>query len=113
MYLAAWNDPDAAKRRELVAEAFAEEGVFVDPLDHVFGREALLEHMATFHREQVGVRFEAASSIDIHHVHHRVVWRMRNPAGEVVLEATNFGYVDESGRLMKMADFFGPPPALD
>ena len=93
-------------------DAFAENGVFVDPLDHKVGREELLEHMAKFHRDQPGVRFENASGVDVHHGHHRFVWRMRNPEGEVVLEATNFGEADEAGRITKMADFFGPPPPL-
>jgi hypothetical protein len=93
-------------------DAFAEDGVFVDPLDHKIGREQLLEHMASFQRDQPGVTFETASGIDVHHGHHRFVWRMLNPAGEVVLEATNFGQVDESGLITKMADFFGPPPPL-
>ncbi len=112
-YAAAWNETDADKRREILGDAFADEGVFVDPLDHVVGREALLEHMAKFHREQPGARFETASGVDVHHGHHRFVWRMRDAAGEVVLEATNFGEVDDEGHITKMADFFGPPPAAD
>jgi hypothetical protein len=109
-YAMAWNSPDAAKRRELLQEVFADDGVFVDRLDHKIGREELLEHMAAFHRDQPGNRFENASGFDIHHGHHRFVWRMRNAEGEVLREATNFGEVDEAGRITKMADFFGPPP---
>ena len=112
MYGAAWNHSDAEKRRELLQEAFAEDGVFVDPLDHKVGREELLDHMANFHRDQPGVTFENASGIDVHHGHHRFVWRMRNANGEVILEATNFGQVDEAGRITKMADFFGPPAPI-
>lgn len=112
-YGAAWNHTDPAKRLELMLEAFAEDGVFVDPLDHKIGRDDLLDHMTNFHREQPGTAFEMASAIDIHHGHHRFVWRMRTPAGEVILEATNFGQVDEAGRISKMADFFGPPPPVE
>lgn len=105
-YGAAWHETDPARRRALVAEMFAENGVFEDPLDHVTGREALEAHMARFHQQRPGARFEVTSPIDIHHRRHRFTWRMITPDGKVAVEATNFGTVDASGRLLEMVDFF-------
>ena len=105
-YGAAWHETDPDKRRALLAEAFAENGVFEDPLDHVVGREALDAHMARFHQERAGARFEVTSAIDIHHRRHRFTWRMIAPDGQVAIEATNFGTIDDKGRLLEMVDFF-------
>ena len=39
-YGAAWNEPDQAKRRALLDQAWADGGVYTDPQSHVEGREA-------------------------------------------------------------------------
>jgi hypothetical protein len=110
-YGAAWNSTDPERRRALLEQAFAEDGVFVDPLDHVVGREALLAHMDKFHRERAGCSFEFISAIDVHHNRHRCKWRMRGPTGAALLEATNFGETNENGQIVLMVDFFGPLPS--
>lgn len=105
-YGAAWHETDPEKRRALLAEALAETFVFEDPLDHVVGREALDAHMARFHEEWPGSRFEVTSDIDIHRRRHRFTWRMIRPDGQTSVEATNFGTADDKGRLLEMIDFF-------
>lgn len=105
-YGTAWHETNRDKRRALLADAFAEHGVFEDPNDHVVGREALDALMARFHEERPGVRFEVTSAIDIHHRRHRFTWRMIAPDGQVAVEATNFGTIDDKGRLLEMVDFF-------
>ncbi|MDX2087034.1 MAG: hypothetical protein SFX73_04245, partial [Kofleriaceae bacterium] len=99
-YGAAWIEKDAAKRRALLEAGWAEDGAFCDPNDHVVGRDALDALMARFQEERPGSTLEVPSAIEIARDHHRFGWRLRSAQGLVVVEATNFGSIDGTGRLV-------------
>lgn len=42
-YVAVWNETDAARRKALIAETFAEDSFYVDPLMQAVGRDQLAD----------------------------------------------------------------------
>ena len=111
-YAAAWSEADVAKRRELLEQAWAADGVYTDPTAHVEGREALVQHISGFLKSLPGHRIEATSRADVHHNLLRFSWRLTKPDGSVMTEGMDFGTIDASGRLTRIVGFFGPFPTL-
>ena len=111
-YGAAWAEPDEAKRRALLTEAWAEAGVYVDPTGRADGREALVQHIAGFHGMFPGHRIDNASGVDEHDGYLRFAWKMVGPDGAVVMEGVDFGSLDGDGKLKSIVGFFGPWPEV-
>ena len=111
-YLAAYNEPDADARRELVARAFAANGALVDPPIDGEGVGGISDMMGAVHQQYPGHRFTRASAVDEHHGYFRYGWELRGPDDGVVLEGTDVGMVDETGKLARVIGFFGPLPAV-
>jgi hypothetical protein len=109
-YLAAYNEPDAGARRELVGRAFAENGALVDPPIDGEGVGGITDLMGAVHQQYPGHRFNRASAVDEHHGYFRYGWQLRGPDDAVVLEGTDVGMVDEAGKLARVIGFFGPLP---
>jgi len=110
-YGAAWNEPDEAKRRELLELSWADDGVFQDPRDRAEGREALLALMAGFRQAFAGGSIVLTSGLDEHHGLIRFTWRIDDAQGTSVLEGIDFGELAPDGRIKLIAGFWGPPPA--
>ena len=60
-----WAEHDAASRRAILSEIWAEDGVYVDPEvpGGVHGREALSDFVATSHDEMPGLDIRATSPL--------------------------------------------------
>lgn len=111
-YGAAWNEPDEAKRRELLELAWADDGVFQDPRDCAEGREALLALIAGFREAFQGGTIDLTSGIDEHHGLVRFTWAIKDADGKTVLEGIDFGELAADGRIAKIYGFWGPPPSI-
>jgi len=111
-YGASWNEPDEAKRRELLELSWADDGVFQDPRDRAEGREALLALIAGFREAFKGGTIDLTSGIDEHHGLVRFTWAINDPDGKTLLEGIDFGELAADGRIAKIHGFWGPPPAI-
>lgn len=111
-YMAAWNEPDAAKRATHLASAWADGGVYVDPLTRGEGREGLDAIIVGFHAQQPGASIALVSGIDQHHDQIRFRWDFVGADGKVAISGIDVGEVAPDGRLAKIAGFWGDPPAL-
>lgn len=110
-YLAAWNETDAAARQKLLAQCWADGGVYVDPRADLSGRDELNNHIAKIQAGRPGARLEFMSGIDIHHNVVRFLWRLVQADGIVGDTSIDFGEIGPDGRLVKIIGFFGPAPA--
>ena len=108
MYAAAWNEPDAQHRRELLEKAWASEGTYTDPQSHVEGREALVEHIGKFLKNTPGARIIQSSHADFHHGMFRFTWKFVGGDGKTVMEGIDFGVLGPDGKLQRIVGFFGP-----
>src|SRR5690348_4516830 len=73
-YLAAWNEPEAKRRRELVAKAWTDDGTYVDAAREGRGHDGLDTMIATAQQHFPGYRLRLASGIETHHEYLRFSW---------------------------------------
>lgn len=109
-YMAAWGEPDEAKRRALLEKGWATDGVYLDPSGRAEGREALVKHIAGFLETFAGHTMGPTSGIDAHDGYVRFAWKLDDPDGNRVIEGVDFGAFDDEGRLELIVGFFGPWP---
>jgi len=109
-WFAALNDTDPDGRAAHVAEAFADDGAWVDPPFQGQGHDAINALLANVSEHYPGARFRRVSAIDAHHDAVRYGWEMVDADGNVVIAGTDIGQVAPDGRLQRVSGFFGPLP---
>ena len=109
-YIAAWNEPREALRREILKRCWADDAAYLDPNVELKGREALCEHISKLLSERPGARIEMMSGVDLHHNAFRFLWRLVRTDGSFGDTSIDFGEVDASARLTKIVGFFGGAP---
>lgn len=110
-YMAAWNEPDAKRRRDLLTQCWSDVGVYVDPNVSLAGRDALAGHIAKAQASRPGARLEFMSGIDVHHNVLRFLWRLVRADGSCGETSIDFGEIGADRRLVKIVGFFGAAPA--
>ena len=110
-YMAAWNEPDAGKRMALLERAWAEGGIYIDPLSDVKGRDALSDVIAGLHAQQPGASLVLASGIDQHHNQVRFRWDFIGADGKTAIQGIDVGEIANDGRLARIIGFWAEPPA--
>ena len=73
-YLAAWNEREPKKRRELVAKTWADDGTYVDAARDGKGHDSLDAMIAAAQGHFPGYRLNLASGIEVHHDYLRFSW---------------------------------------
>src|SRR4051794_34951485 len=66
-YLAAWNEPDPARRAGLIEQVWAADGRLIDPPLAAEGHNGISDMAAALQGQFPGHRFRRASGIDEHH----------------------------------------------
>ncbi|HEY8583009.1 MAG TPA: nuclear transport factor 2 family protein [Capillimicrobium sp.] len=112
-YLAAYGEPDAAKRGALIAQAWAPDGQLVDPPLAAERHDGISEMAATMQAQFPGHRFRRSSGVDAHHEHARYAWELVGPDGAVAAAGVDVADVAPDGRLRRVVGFFGDLPARD
>jgi hypothetical protein len=111
-YVAAWSEADEEKRQALLEISWAEDGVYVDPMAEVAGREALVQHIGRILQRFAGSRIILTSGVDEHHGKIRFTWARVEPDGGTLRGGIDFGEIGEDGRLIRINGFFGSPVAI-
>ena len=109
-YVAAWNEPDATVRLNILGACWADDAAYVDPNVELKGRAALSQHISKVQAGRPGARIEMISGIDLHHNVIRFLWRLVRADGSTGDISIDFGEVDASGKLTKIVGFFGAAP---
>ena len=104
-YIAAWNEPDAARRRELVAAAFTEDATYLDPVMEGAGTDGIDAMIAGARAQFAGARFELAGAPDAHHDVVRFTWYLRGPDGAKLATGYDYGTIAPDGRLSAVTGF--------
>ena len=104
-YLAAWNEPDATLRQQILARVWTDDGHYTDPQSDGKGRDALDQIIARLHKSVPGGHFNINSSIDHHHNVVRFAWTFKQPNGSA-LNGMDFGEIADDGRLRRIVGFF-------
>jgi len=106
-YIASWNEGDEARRRALVARAFADDARYLDPLMTGEGTDGIAAMIGAAQAQFPGHRFELSFGPDTHNDVVRFAWtlRSRDGEGEPVADGVDFATVDGDGRLRNVTGF--------
>ncbi len=106
-HLAAYCEPDTARRRDLVAAVWSPEGAVYDPPFDGAGHEGIAEMTDTLLTHFPGHTFRRTSDVDAHHAFARYTWSLDGPDGATAVQGTDIVEVDAAGRLVRIVGFFG------
>ena len=111
-YLKAWSEPDAKRRRDLVAQAFTEDGSYVDRVREGRGHDAIDAMIATAQSHFPGYSLHLASGIEAHHDYVRFSWVAGGSAdAPLYIKGTDFAVIADDGRLRSVVGFTDAAPA--
>lgn len=105
--LAAYCDPDAARRNAAIARIWHPEGRLVDPPMEALGHKGISAQADKLLAKFPGHRFRRTTAVDLHHEFVRYGWVLEAPDGKPAITGTDFVHLDVDGRLMVVVGFFG------
>jgi hypothetical protein len=115
-YAHAWSLTTEADIRSALAECWAEDASYTDPMtDPVVGVDGLARHILGFTRQFPGATMAPTSGLDAHHLVGRFSWLMSSPTPIVAdgvalgtaLPGQDFVEFTEDGRIRRIVGFFG------
>ena len=111
-YIAAWNERDAKRRRELIAKTWAENGNYVDAHRHGVGHDAIDALIGTAQEKFPGYQLRLVSGIETHNSYVRFSWAAGGvERAPLYLAGTDFAVVATDGRLTSVTGFVDASPA--
>jgi hypothetical protein len=111
-YISAWNEGVPERRRALVAQAFADDATYVDPMMAGSGANDIDAMIGAAQQQFPGHRFVLAGAPDAHNEHVRFTWHLVPAAGgDVVAIGHDFATVAGDGRLGRVVGFLETPEA--
>jgi SnoaL-like domain len=110
-YLAAWNETDAAKRRELVDALWASDASYTDPLADAHGRAEIDGLIGAVQQQFPDFVFTLGGPVDAHHDQARFSWHL-GPAGaaEPVVVGFDVAVLDDGGQIRSVYGFLDKVP---
>jgi len=110
-YLAIWNEANADRRRALIAEAYADDATYSDPLAEVSGRAGIDALIAGAQQQFPGLVFSLGSPIDAHHDVARFAWHLGTPGATEPLVVGFDVIATTQGRIARVYGFLDKVPA--
>jgi hypothetical protein len=108
-YLAIWNEGDAARRRARIAELWAADARYADPLMAGEGHDGIEAMIAAARAQFPGHRFSLAGTPDGHGGNLRFSWSLAPEGGAPIAHGTDFATLDAEGRLARVTGFLDQP----
>ena len=97
-YIAMWNEPDAERRRAIIAETWSDDATYLDPMLSGDGPDGIDAMVAGAQAQFPGHRFELSFGPDAHNDVVRFAWTLTAGNGPVA-RGTDFATVASDGRL--------------
>jgi hypothetical protein len=122
-YIASWNEPDAATRRQLIDGLWTEDARYADPMMQADGKDGIAALIANVHTQFPGHRFMLTGKADGHGPFIRFSWSLApaedpgdrpmgySPTGpsRAVARGTDFAALAVDGRLAQVTGFLDKP----
>ncbi|AVT30615.1 polyketide cyclase [Plantactinospora sp. BC1] len=110
-YLDLWNEPDPATRSAGIADLFAEDATYTDPLADVGGHDGIGAVIGAAREMFPGLRFEQTGVVDGHHDIVRFGWQLVPASGgEPVAVGFDVAGVTGQGRIRAVYGFLDKVP---
>ena len=111
-YISAWNETNAARRRDMIAETWTEDAHYLDAHRDSTGHAAIDAMIATVQERYSGYRFRLSSGIEAHHDRVRFSWTAGGTeAAPLYFGGTDFATLAPDGRLRAVTGFTDAAPA--
>ncbi|EJL91614.1 hypothetical protein PMI16_01571 [Herbaspirillum sp. CF444] len=110
LYIAVWNETDAARRAGLIAEIWAADASYRDPLMQGDGHAGISQLVAAVHERFPAFRFSRIGEADFHGDHLRFSWALGLDGEEAMVKGTDYAVL-EQGRLRSVTGFLDQVPA--
>ncbi|MFL6698538.1 MAG: nuclear transport factor 2 family protein [Vitreoscilla sp.] len=104
-YLAAWNEPDAARRAALIAALWSPQGRYADPLMSGQGHDGITRMIEAARAQFPGLVFTPRGEPDGHGEFARFSWSLGPAGGAPVAGGTDVARLDEAGRVVEVIGF--------
>jgi hypothetical protein len=109
-YIAMWNEGDAERRRELVAQTVTEDATYLDPVMSSEGIDGIAAMIGAAQGQFPGLRFTLADGPDAHHDRVRFTWSLGQNGGEPVAVGLDFATLADDGRMRSVTGFLVQTP---
>jgi hypothetical protein len=111
-YIAAWNETDPVVRERAVADLYAVDARYTDPLVDAEGRAAIAATIGAVQQQFPGFVFRLTGPVDAHHDQARFSWEL-GPAGapEAPIAGFDVAVRDGEGRLRSVHGFLDRVPS--
>ncbi|MFG3556779.1 nuclear transport factor 2 family protein [Micromonospora sp. NPDC047557] len=109
-YIAIWNETDPARRRTQIADVWAPDARYVDPLTVAEGREAIDATIAAVQGQFPGMTFRLAGPVDGHHDQIRFTWELGPDGVEAPVVGFDVAVLDGNGQLSQVLGFLDRVP---
>ena len=111
-YIAAWNETDADRRRDIIAKTWSEDGSYLDAHRGGVGHAAIDAMIAAVQEHFAGYRFRLSSGIEAHHDRVRFSWCAGGAEqAPLFFGGTDFAVLAEDGRLRAVTGFIDAMPS--
>jgi hypothetical protein len=104
-YIALWNETDADRRRELIAQAWTETARYIDPMMQGAGHDGIDAMIAGVQQQFPGHGFSLVGQPDGHADRIRFSWKLAAGGAPVVAQGTDFAVIAADGRLESVTGF--------
>jgi hypothetical protein len=112
-YLAAWNERDPKRRREIIAATWIEEGSYIDAHRRGEGHGAIDAMLAATQAQFPNYRLSLVSGIETHNNFVRFSWAAGGTAeAPLYIGGTDFATIAPDGRIKTVAGFTDAAPAM-
>ena len=109
-YIAAWNERDPIRRRELVARTWTKDGSYVDPARQAEGLDAISEMIGEAQTHFPGASLTRRGDCEMHADRMRFSWSLASDGADPFFFGTDFAFVAGDGRLCDVTGFIDAAP---
>jgi len=111
-YVAAWNETDPGRRRDLITKVWIEDGTYVDAHRHGVGHDGIDSMIQAAQEQFPGYRLRLVSGIEAHGEYVRFSWGAGGfPEAPLYLGGTDFAITASDGRFKSVVGFVDAAPA--
>jgi hypothetical protein len=112
-YIAAWNETDPGRRRDIIARTWSDDGSYLDSHRDSTGHDAIDAMIGAVQEHFRGYRFRLSSGIEAHHDRVRFSWSAGGTEqAPLFFGGTDFAVLAADGRLRAVTGFTDAMPVV-